>query len=218
MELALPPGVHTLQTAADAWTRPDNVWRSHSDTDPLISCDVVAELRPPITDHLPIATEMELPVACTSSPPRKNFLDVDWGVFQTSLSEKLFEHLPARRITDEADFNSTVTLLTEIIQEVIADDEIVPWKKPCAFSKRWWSKDLSELKKQHSQASNEAHKFRHIQGHPSKAKLAELSRALANAIDKRRNEHWTSWLENIDARQIYLANNRHQQREGQSPS
>lgn len=25
MELALPPGIHTLQTAADNWTRPDNV-------------------------------------------------------------------------------------------------------------------------------------------------------------------------------------------------
>ncbi|KNZ80707.1 hypothetical protein J132_04796 [Termitomyces sp. J132] len=78
MELALPPGIPTLQTASDRWTRPDNIWRSHTDVDPIISCDVVPSLCPTRADHLPIVTEVKLPVQRTSLPPSKDFHSVDW--------------------------------------------------------------------------------------------------------------------------------------------
>lgn len=149
---------------------------------------------------------MELPVACSSSPPRKDFMDIEWGPFRNALAEKLRIRSLARRLTTKAEFDEKVDLLTEIIQEVIADDKIVPWKKPCTFSKCWWNQELKDLKVQHSHASNEARKFEDIRDHPSKAKLSDLSRAMADKIDEARKAHWVDWLENIDARQIYLAN------------
>ncbi|KNZ72297.1 hypothetical protein J132_04091 [Termitomyces sp. J132] len=77
MELALPPELPTFQSAGDRWTWPDNVWHTHSDVDPIISCDIVPSLCPSLADHLPIVTEVELPVPCTSSPPSKDFCQVD---------------------------------------------------------------------------------------------------------------------------------------------
>ncbi|KAF8055948.1 Endonuclease/exonuclease/phosphatase, partial [Lyophyllum atratum] len=182
MELTLPPGLPTLQTALDRWTRPDNVWCSHSDTNPIISCDVVAHLRPPITDHLPVITVVELPLPRTSSPPSRHFQAAEWKEFNESLKEKLLLRSPARLITTKADFDAKVTLLTSIIQEVISDDEIVPLKKPCPFSKRWWNSDLKELKKARGRASNEARKYFDIRDHPSKAEYTRLSREMADKI------------------------------------
>ncbi|KAG5736093.1 hypothetical protein E4T56_gene6291 [Termitomyces sp. T112] len=89
MELALPPGIPMLQTASNRWTRPDNVWRSHTDVDPIISCNIVPSLCPTRADHLPIVTEVELPVQRTSSPPSKDFHSVDWTAFNEALTEHL---------------------------------------------------------------------------------------------------------------------------------
>ncbi|KAF5375879.1 hypothetical protein D9615_008261 [Tricholomella constricta] len=206
MELTLPPARHTLQTAGDRWTRPDNVWRSHHPVDPVISCDMNAGLRPPITDHLPIITVVELPIARTSTPPSRDFHNADWKLFRETLETNLALRSPARRISSLDEFDEKVKTLTAIIQDVIASDDVVPMKKPCPFSKRWWCPELDEFKQPRSQASNEMYRFRDVQDHPSKAEYKRLSRAMADKIGEKRREHWIDWLENIDARQIYLAN------------
>ncbi|KAF5367638.1 hypothetical protein D9615_010583 [Tricholomella constricta] len=206
MELALPPTIHTLQTAGDRWTRPDNVWRSHNPIDPIVSCNVDAGLRPPITDHLPIVTVIELPIARSSSPPSRDFHTVDWKTFSEALETTLNLRSPARHISSLEEFDAKVTLLTSIIQETIAADDLVPMKKPCPFSKRWWCPELDEFKRPRSHASNEMYKYRDIADHPSKAEFKRLSRAMSDKIEEKRREHWIEWLENIDARQIYTAN------------
>lgn len=206
MDLALPPGLPTLQMTAGNWTRPDNVWCTHSETSPIISCEVVPSLRPPITDHLPIVTVLELPVPRSPSPPTKDFRNADWTRFCESLVAKLQLHLPAAHILTKGSFDSTVTKLTSIIKEVIADEDTVPTKNPSPFTKRWWSKDLSKLKAQRRKASNESHKLRDLKDHPIHKEAARLSREMAEAIKKSKDEHWKSWLENINARQIYTAN------------
>ncbi|KAF5378885.1 hypothetical protein D9615_006982 [Tricholomella constricta] len=99
-----------------------------------------------------------------------------------------------------------VTLLKSIIQDTIASDDLVPMKKPCPFSKRWWCPELNEFKHPRSHASNETYKYRDIIDHPSKAEYQRLSRAMSDRIEEKRREHWIDWLENIDARQIYTAN------------
>ncbi|GLB41456.1 putative encoded by [Lyophyllum shimeji] len=206
MELALPPGLPTLQTSRGNWTRPDNVWCAHCDLDPIIQCDVVPSLRPVMTDHLPVITEVELPLARTSFPPSKNFPAADWEAFSDALKEKLSLHPPACRIASKEEFDAKVNLLTSIIQEVIADDRIVPMRKPCPFSKCWWNAELTQLKSLWSRASNEAHKFRYIHDHPAHAELARMTCVMADKIRQSKLDHWIDWLENINARQIYTAN------------
>jgi exonuclease III len=62
MLLALPKGIPTFQTSAGQWTRPDNVWRSNSQDDLIQRCDVIPNIRPPLADHMPIITVIELPL------------------------------------------------------------------------------------------------------------------------------------------------------------
>ncbi|KAG5731524.1 hypothetical protein E4T56_gene5479 [Termitomyces sp. T112] len=185
MELALPPGIPTLQTASDRWTRPNNIWRSHTDVDPIISCDVVPSLRPMHADHLPIVTEVKLPVQHTSLPPSKDFHSMDWTAFNEALTERLSTRSPALPILTEEAFDTKVRDLTLIIQEIMNIDDIVPIRKPCPHTKRW---------------------FRDIPDHPAKAEAARLSRKMADAIQSAKESHWKEWLENIDVQQIYTAN------------
>ncbi|KAF8228897.1 hypothetical protein L208DRAFT_1485323, partial [Tricholoma matsutake] len=206
MVLTLPPGIPTLEMATRNWTRPDNVWRAHSDSDPVISCDVNAALCPPLTDHLPIITIIELPIAQTPSPPSLDFHDVDWAEFDNALSAALNLHSPAQPITCEAEFYTKVDTLTLIIQETIATHD--PMKKPTLFSKRWWCdklKELKELKTKKNKLSYEAFRFHDIHDHPAKQEHAAACREFTEAIKNKCIEHWIDWLENTKPHEIYLA-------------
>ncbi|KAG5724052.1 hypothetical protein E4T56_gene4497 [Termitomyces sp. T112] len=131
MELALPLGISTLQTTADSWTRLDNVWKMHSDTDPIISCDVDASLWPSLADHLLVITKVELPVLRSSALPSRDFHLANWEAFNNALKECLTAHSPAQLILTEDEFHTKVNDLTEIIQEVIATDDVIPLYFAC---------------------------------------------------------------------------------------
>lgn len=61
MHLALPKGIPTFQSTAGNWTRPDNVCRCNTPDDPISRCDIVPVICPPLPDHLPIITILDLP-------------------------------------------------------------------------------------------------------------------------------------------------------------
>lgn len=204
MDLSLPAGVYTYCSAAGNWSRPDNVWRSHHDVDPIVSCNVEPKLLPPIADHLPIVTVIELPIARSASAPSPNFHDVEWDKFEETLGDALTRHSPAVKINSKAEFDDKVDKLTTIIQETIRSH--VPVKKPCPFSKRWWNREITLLVREKERLSKLAHKFQDIINHPSKAEFKKISQALVDKIKSSKMEHWINWLENIDARQIYTAN------------
>ncbi|KAG5335227.1 hypothetical protein C0989_001788, partial [Termitomyces sp. Mn162] len=148
MDLALPLEMPTLQTTAGWWTCPDNIWRTLGKFDPLISCTVSPSLHPPITDYLPIVTELELPLPRAMSPPLRDFCLANWNKFNKVLAEKLALCSPAKLIAKEAEFKGKVNDLMAIILEVSNTDKIVPMKMPCPFSKHLWNKDLERLKAQ----------------------------------------------------------------------
>jgi hypothetical protein len=157
MDLVLPPGIPTLETVTGNWTRPDNVWLTHSNTSSIITCNVNTHLRPPNTDHLPIITIISLPIARSSSPPSPDFHDVDWIDFDATLSTLLDLHSPALHINNKTEYDTKVSKLTSLLQQTIATT--VPIRKPTPFSKRWWCPELNNLKKKKNKLSNEAYKY-----------------------------------------------------------
>ena len=61
MVMALPKDIPTLDVQAMGnWTRPDNIWRTNTPTDYTIKCDMDPTRRPPLTDHLPIITSIDI--------------------------------------------------------------------------------------------------------------------------------------------------------------
>ena len=78
MLLALPKGKPMLQMSAGNWTRPDNIWRCNTPDDPIVRCNTVPAICPPLADHLPIITIMDLPFPRASSTPSLNFRMAKW--------------------------------------------------------------------------------------------------------------------------------------------
>jgi len=74
MEQILPPDTPTFETAANNWTRPDNVWLSHHALNLVITCATDPHIRPIHTDHLPIFTVIDMPVARAPPEPPPIFI------------------------------------------------------------------------------------------------------------------------------------------------
>jgi hypothetical protein len=62
LKMALPKGQPTLEhMVTKKYSRPDNFWCTEEIFDLIIRCEVDPSLRPPGTDHFPIATYIDLP-------------------------------------------------------------------------------------------------------------------------------------------------------------
>ena len=105
----------------------------------------------------------------------------------------------AQKICSEEELENTVNTLVRLIQEV-------PTTKPSPYTKHWWSKELIELKREHSKLSKFSYHFRGIPNHPVHAKHKSAANKLRNRIDETKKEHWTEWLNNATTHDIYTTN------------
>ena len=120
MAMPLPKGIPTLQhMVTGLYSHPDNLFCSAELQDMITNCDTDTSMRPPCTDHFPIATHIMLTQTRTSSVNNYNFRDVEWEEFRNKLTENLDKFPPPTSISTETDLNSAATNLIEAIQHTI---------------------------------------------------------------------------------------------------
>jgi endonuclease/exonuclease/phosphatase family metal-dependent hydrolase len=167
MFLALPKGIPTFQTNAGRWTRPDNVWRTSTQTDPIQRCDVIPNIRPPLADHMPVITVVDLPLPRSAAPQSLDFRSADWPAINKALKIRLAAESPAARICTKDKFITKVDTVVQIITEVLKKNLEVT--KLSLYARRWWTKELSDLRTKQNKLSNESYSFCHVLDHPSHA-------------------------------------------------
>jgi len=95
LKMALPKGQPTLEhMVTKKFSCPDNIWCTEDIYDQVIHCEVDPSLRPPATDHFPIATYVTLPQERVTAKVSYNFRAVDWEDFQENLAICLLEIPP----------------------------------------------------------------------------------------------------------------------------
>ena len=146
MVIALPPKIPTYETVTSNWTHPDNVWRNDNPNDPITICDIDPSTRPPQANHLPIITELDLPILRAGTFPMCNMRDANFKAINKKLQALLADRGPAQRIQTKEELESVVNTLVVTLQEVL--DQEVPATKPSPFTKQWWTKELTELKQE----------------------------------------------------------------------
>ena len=119
MLLALPKGIPTLQTPTGNWTRPDNVWRNNTPDNPIIRCDTVPAIRPPLADHMPIITILDLPLPQSLAATTLNFRVADWPTINTALTQQLEAESPTVHIKSKEEFDHKVDEVVHIIKVVL---------------------------------------------------------------------------------------------------
>ena len=204
LKMALPAKIPTLQALSTGnWTRPDNVWCSNHTTELFIQCDTNPGLRGPNTDHLPILSKIDFSLNHNVPKPSRNFRSTDWEAFNKHLTTLLPLSDP-QRITNNTEFRTTLDTLTTALRSTI--EAIVPINKPFPFTKRWWTHDLSTLRKKKNRLARTAYRWRGLPNHPSHTAHRETTQEYAKLIETTKKEHWEEWLLNASERDIWTAN------------
>jgi Endonuclease-reverse transcriptase len=130
MLLSLPKGIPTFQAPSGNWTRPDNVWHSNTPDNLFVRCDMVPAICPPLADHLPIITILDLPLPCTAATKALDFRDADWPVINADLLSHLEANSLATHIKLIEEFYEKVNLVVRITSDTLAKHLVEKWPNP----------------------------------------------------------------------------------------
>jgi hypothetical protein len=128
----------------------------------------------------------------------------DWKDFKEELAIRLTDIPLPTSLTTEDEFQAAVNNLTSTLQDVIRTT--VPVSRPCPHSKRWWSKELSDLKKRKNKLSGISYKYRAVPDHPSHEQHKAACNHYGDAIVKAKEQHWVDFLEEAEERDLWIAN------------
>ena len=183
LELALEAGVPTHEHyIAKRWSRLDHVFSTEHTIEAITRCEVLPDEQGFNTDYFPIITEMNLEITVAGRAQTRNFRDVSWKEFREKLAEKTSKWGVPNFIKTQSELNRMCGKLTNAIQEMIA--ETVPMTQIGPHAKRWWSKELTELRQEMLQTRRKASKMRHKVENPHWEHFREVRRKLGS--EKRR--------------------------------
>jgi ribonuclease HI len=156
------------------------------------------------TDHVPIVTTLNLYI--TRTPPRSyaNFREVDWDKFREDLKTQLSEAPPPEPITSHQSLYEECDKLTKALQETISNT--VPTTEIGPHSRRWWTKELSQLRKAANKAGRKASKAKGNPRDPAHKEFEEARKKYVKEIDYCKKHHWRDWLEKAEEPDIWTAN------------
>lgn len=199
MQISLPLGIQTFETTTSNWTHLDNIWCKDTLINPITICNVDPSIWPPLADHLLIVMVLNLPVQ------RANVLFLtDFKVRNQKLSVLIAQQCPTKTIWSKEELENMVNHLINSIQEVLNQEVLVT--KPCTYMKRWWTNELTDLKRLKNKLSKQAYCFRGTPDHPSHIEHKAVARNLKICIETTKKLHWTNWLKEVLINDIYTGN------------
>jgi hypothetical protein len=202
LELALLAGLPThLHNVTKRWTCLDQVFLSDHSLELLITCDTQLDKRGICTDHLPIITALNVMAVMSPNEEFHNFREVDWETFSTSLGQRLASCDPPDRIHSQTQLDSCCSKLTKAIQDTIK--EAVPTTTLTPKLKRWWTKELTTLRRKANRLGQKAYKCRGVPEHQVHADHAAAVRTYKNTLEKTKKQHWLDWLERAEDPDIW---------------
>ena len=204
LELALPPKIPTHKhNVSKKWTRLDHVFLSDHSLDALISCETITNDLSPNTDHLPIVTNLDLIIARAPAKQISNFKNVDWATFRVTLEEQLQEFGLPRAIRNQGELDIECERLTKALQNTIQRE--VPVSDLGPMSRRWWTKELMDLRREASKIGRKASKYKNDPTNPLHVESAKAKKTYEKTIEYNKKHHWRDWLEKADDPDIWTA-------------
>lgn len=197
LELALPKGMPThIHNVTKKWTRLDQVFISDHSLELIETCETVTKFRNTKTDHLPISTILNLPISKQQPKLFRNFRQVGWEEFHDTLTAKLNRlPIPGRIITQEQ-LNTECDKITTVLQAVIEKE--VPITEICSKSKRWWTKELTSMRRNMNIIGRRSYKCRLLPRHQVHHEHKEASKLYERTLERTKKQHWRDWLEKAE--------------------
>ena len=148
-------------------------------------------MEPQKTDHMPIISVLEIEPKRTMHAEKYNYKMTDW-----ELAINLVE------IQETEDFTSIEVCLNQInkldtaIKDAIKDH--IQVAKPSPYAKRWWMKELANLKRDKEHLARRSYKRRVMNDDHIHKEFRRAWNNYSKMIRKTKDEHWIEWLETLD--------------------
>jgi ribonuclease HI len=198
-QLRSQPAIHTFQSATGATSVIDLVFTSPAADNLYIAC--ITSHDPALdhgSDHFPILHQLAIPPSPRENPRRFNWKATDWKPIITMVQNSLRDWTtppPQHQRIDLAIHRVTSTIRNAIETHATAT-------APTPFSKRWWSEELSILRKEASKARRRWRQSRTLE---HKAAWMEARRIYEKNIHKHKRDHWRTFLGNLDQTTLFTA-------------
>lgn len=204
MDMVLAKGVPTHHhNVTKKWTCLDQVFITEHTLEAVTVCDTIPEECGVNTDHVPIVTVLDLELTKAPTQIARNFREVDWTKFCETLEGSLTKQGAPKYINNTHDFNRACGKLTQAIQDAINDE--VPQTEINARSKRWWSKELTLLRRETEKLGRSAYRSRWWPNHPIHEEHATLRKKYNKTIQYSKQHHWRDWLEKATDPDLWTA-------------
>ena len=204
LELALPSGIPTHRhNVTKRWSRLDQVFLSDHSDNILISCNTQPDHWGINTDHLPIRTELDLKAVQTEIGEIPNYREADWEGVRKELSTQLAKLPPATQITNQGQMDESCKNLTKAIQRAIAAE--IPMSNPTPKSKRWWTKELTQLRRLSNKLGRQSHQRGHEPEHDIHRQHDAAKKKYRKVLDHTKRHHWRDWLEKGEDPDLWTA-------------
>lgn len=181
----LPRGTKTWQ-AGNLESTIDLVLTSSELADQLIKCQTHACDHG--SDHMAIETKFDISVGDRPTETRLLFKNAPWKQLNARVAEKLERRPWGGGVQEQTD--RLMGAVTEAI------DALVPKAKPSPYAKRWWTTDLSRLRRVYTHWRNQARSRRRAgQRSPELERRAKVAaKEYHDAIRKQKSTHWNDFL------------------------
>ena len=136
--------------------------------------------------------------------PTHNMQTANFITINKKFHDCLDIHSPTTCLLHKEDIDITANALVEVISEVIQD--MVPAVKPSPYTKCWWTKDLSYLKKEKNRLSNLSYRLHGLPDDPIHAQHREATNKFSNRVKEVKKDHWEHWLKGANSKDIYTTN------------
>ena len=111
-----------------------------------------------------------------------NYRDTDWEKFNKTLKTHLAKLSPVQPLVTDDEFQTSARDITKAIQSTI--EETIPRSRPNPHSKRWWTKDLTIMRREVAKLSHLSYRTRDIPNHPSHEEHRIKRNEYTEAINK----------------------------------
>ena len=149
------------------------------------------------SDHRPIALEVELePVREGLKRGRRLYKDADWDKIRSEISSRLGDGRYMKRITDTNTFDRAAEIFVSSVNSIL--EENVPRAKESPYAKRWWTRELTQLRADFTRKRNRVTTMRRRGDDTTMMRemVHQARRLYLDEVDIQKRQHWREFLEN----------------------
>lgn len=203
LTMILPAGrpTHELSTTKN-YSRLDNVFVTESLAEQLDLCTALETPRLPATDHFTVHTKINFRCEKATTVTQHDFRKTDWEAFATALKPPT-PNLPTDKIKNVRTFDTRLKKLMDALKKPI--EEKVPKRKDCPYTKRWWTKELTQLRRKRNKLSNRSQRHKEEPEHPTHAQYREAHALYQAEIKKSKQDCWNRLIDEADADDLWTA-------------